>query len=148
MGEPGTTAGRHSTSSPVLSDERAANLAENPYAGQGFVLLDIGGDIGALVVRLPSTMEGLEIEIAPAEDHHDDHPNHDHDHHHHHHHQDGPHRPHVAVTPRPSGDTVVHSAVFPDLGAGHYDLNERSGPVRLRVEVVGGQVTEATWPQD
>lgn len=52
------------------------------------------------------------------------------------------------MTARPSGSAVMHSAVFPDLRAGRYDLNERSRPVRLRVEVVGGQVTEATWPQD
>ena len=30
------------------------NGAENPYAGQGAVLLDIGGDIGALVVEMPA----------------------------------------------------------------------------------------------
>ena len=151
MGDPPTTAGRSATS-PVLSDERAANLAENPYAGQGSVLLDIGGDIGALVVQLPPSMEGLEIEIAPTDDdpdHEQEHNHHHHDHHDHDdHHHDGPHRPHVAVTARPSGDAVMHSAVFPDVRAGHYDLNERSGPVRLRVEVVGGQVTEAAWPQD
>ncbi|WP_411283475.1 hypothetical protein [Lapillicoccus sp.] len=154
MGDPRTTSGRSPATSPALPDERVANLAENPYAGQGSVLLDIGGDIGALVLRLPPTMEGLEIEIAPADDHRDDHHHHD-DHHHDEHDQnehhldpDGPHRPHVAVTARPAGDAVMHSAVFPELGAGHYDLNERSGPVRLRVEVVGGQVTEATWPQD
>jgi hypothetical protein len=29
---------------------------ENPWAGQGSVLLDIGGDVGALVVEMPSTM--------------------------------------------------------------------------------------------
>ena len=158
MGDPRTTAGTSAATSPALPDERAANLAENPYAGQGSVLLDIGGDIGALVVRLPSSMEGLEIEIAPADDDRDDqhrdnpshhHDRHNHDEHDHHHHDpDGRHRPHVAVTARPAGDALMHSAVFPDLSAGHYDLNERSGPVRLRVEVVGGQVTEATWPQD
>ena len=33
--------------------------AENPYAGQGTVLLDIGGDVGALVVTMPAGMEGV-----------------------------------------------------------------------------------------
>ncbi len=46
----------------ALSPERAANLAENPYAGQGPVLLDIGGDIGAVVLHLPAHWEGAEVE--------------------------------------------------------------------------------------
>ena len=37
---------------------------ENPHAGQGSVLLDIGGDVGALVVTMPPAMVGVEIEIA------------------------------------------------------------------------------------
>ena len=50
---------------------------ENPHAGQGSVLLDIGGDVGALVVSMPPAMVGVEIEIAPvgevAHDHEHDH---------------------------------------------------------------------------
>ena len=41
------------------------NENENPHAGQGSVLLDIGGDVGALVVTMPPAMVGVEIEIAP-----------------------------------------------------------------------------------
>ena len=52
------TAPQHST----LSPERAANLAENPYAGQGSVLLDIGGDVGAVILHLPGAWEGAEVE--------------------------------------------------------------------------------------
>jgi hypothetical protein len=36
---------------------------ENPPAGQGSVVLDIGGDIGALVVTMPPELEGVEVEI-------------------------------------------------------------------------------------
>ena len=39
--------------------------AHNAFAGQGAVLLDIGGDIGALIVTMPSSSEGLEVEIRP-----------------------------------------------------------------------------------
>ena len=35
---------------------------ENPFAGQGAVLLDIGGDVGALVVTTPAEMVGVEVE--------------------------------------------------------------------------------------
>lgn len=40
--------------------------AENPHAGTGSVVLDIGGDIGALIVVMPAEMDGLEVEIVPA----------------------------------------------------------------------------------
>jgi hydrogenase large subunit len=53
---------------------------ENPHAGQGSVLLDIGGDVGALVVSMPPAMVGAEIEIAPVGGSHE----HDHDHGHDH----------------------------------------------------------------
>ena len=36
------------------------------YAGQGAVVLDIGGDVGALVVHMPAELAGIEIEICPA----------------------------------------------------------------------------------
>jgi hypothetical protein len=39
---------------------------DNSHAGQGAVLLDIGGDVGALVVVMPAAMEGLEVEIRPV----------------------------------------------------------------------------------
>ena len=52
-----------------------ADAKENPYAGQGPVLLDIGGDVGALVVTMPARLDGVEVEIravgdeAGADDH-------------------------------------------------------------------------------
>jgi hypothetical protein len=36
---------------------------ENSHAGQGSVVLDIGGDVGALVVTMPPELEGVEVEI-------------------------------------------------------------------------------------
>src|SRR4051794_36596730 len=39
---------------------------ENPHAGQGSVVLDIGGDVGALIVSAPPALAGEEIEICPA----------------------------------------------------------------------------------
>ena len=38
---------------------------ENPYAGQGPVLLDIGGDVGALIVTMSAESEGTEVESDP-----------------------------------------------------------------------------------
>lgn len=39
---------------------------ENPHAGQGAVMLDVGGDVGAIVVVMPARLTGVEIEIRPA----------------------------------------------------------------------------------
>ncbi|MEJ1110724.1 MULTISPECIES: hypothetical protein [unclassified Kribbella] len=109
---------------------------ENPHAGKGSsVPLDIGGEIGALVIHLPAELEDQEIELRPTTHH-----GHGHGHSHH--------LPHVAVVPRPAADgTILHSAVFPEVRRGSYQLYVRpDGPVRLTVAVHGGHVTEATWP--
>jgi len=148
-----------------------ATNAENPFAGQGAVLLDIGGEIGALVVTMPDGLEGLEVEIQPAgtgpkplvhdqdgaagsHDHeHHDHEHHDHghdyahDHDHDHDHDHGAeHHPHVAVVNRPVGDGSVPSLVFPDVVEGDYELVPKlGGPVQLAVRVNGGEVTTVAW---
>lgn len=136
------------------------NTVENPHAGQGMVVLDIGGDIGALVVQAPAAMSGLEIEICPAgardgvpdeggdwwqgDWHSHSHAPHDGAHQHVHEHQ--PAWPHVGVVARPAADTTAYSAVFPGLRAGRYDLWLRPDePTAMSVSVVGGQVTTAPW---
>lgn len=135
-----------------------ATNAENPFAGQGYVLLDIGGEIGALVVTMPDGLEGLEVEIQPAgtgpkplvHDHDGAAGSHDHEHHDHGHDHDhdhgGGHHPHVAVVNRPVGDGTVPSLVFPDVVVGDYELVPKlGGPVQLTVRVNGGEVTTVAW---
>jgi hypothetical protein len=101
---------------------------ENPHAGQGSVLLDIGGAVGALVVAMPDDLVGVEIEARPVPD------------------RPG-HLPHVEVLRRPAPTGEVCSAVFAELPAGRYELYERpAGPVRLRATVTGGRVGFADWP--
>jgi hypothetical protein len=104
---------------------------ENPHAGQGSVLLDIGGDVGALVVVAPDTMVGCEVEIAPEGESFQH-----------------VHRPHVAVVRRPVAGGAVASLVFPEVASGRYALAEKgTDDVRLLVEVHGGEVTSARWPE-
>lgn len=134
---------------------------ENPHAGQGMVVLDIGGDIGALVLATPAHMAGMEIEICPSGSRHDmpdeggdwwdgqwrshHHPAPESGHEHHHH--EGRAWPHVAVIARPSPVGTQHTAVYPGLLQGTYDLWVRpDGPTALTVSVTGAEVTEATWP--
>jgi hypothetical protein len=120
-----------------------ATEPENAWAGQGAVLLDIGGSIGALVVEMPASMVGLEVEIRPVGGHHA-HDGHGHEHGHEHEHE---HLAHVAVVARPVADGHLPSLVFGDLESGEYDLFEkgRADRVAIRARVVGGAVTTATW---
>jgi hypothetical protein len=117
---------------------------ENAWAGQGAVLLDIGGDIGALVVAMPESTVGLEVEIRPLDGQH----GHGHDHDHAHEHLAHEHLAHVSVVARPVADGSLPSLVFPELGSGRYELFEKGRPdaVALEAEVVGGAVTSADWP--
>lgn len=102
---------------------------ENRHAGQGTVMLDIGGDVGALVVTMPASMVGQEIDIVPAGSHPQGH------------------LPHVAVMERPVAGGWVPSLVFPGLVAGSYDLAPKgTGDVALTVSVRGAEVTTARWP--
>ncbi len=147
-----------------LSPQRAANLAENPHAGKGAVVLDIGEGRGAIVAHLSAADEGAEVEIEPLEveggtevltqEHTHEHHTHEHETHQHQHpghspDEDGPahpHRPHVAVVgrPTPSGE-VIYSAVFPSVPAGTYRLHEADSGQTRDVVVTEGTVTELSW---
>ncbi len=104
--------------------------AHNAHAGQGPVMLDIGEDIGALVLAMPAELAGMEVEARPAEGM-----------------PDGHHLPHVSVLARSAAGRLSYSAVFGELPQGAYQLYLRpAGPVALTVRVNGGEVTEASWP--
>lgn len=133
---------------------RGPDSPENPHAGQGSVTLDIGGDIGALVVKMPESTIGSEIEIqpegvalkSPLHDHDGAH-GHGHGHGHGFGFEDG-YRPHVAVVRRPMpGGGEIPSLVFPELVEGRYELMDKgSDEVKTTVEIVGGEVTMSVWP--
>ncbi len=106
--------------------------AAHSPAGQGPVLLDIGDDIGALIITMPASLDGAEIGIRPL----DTRAKHRVDE-----------RRHVGVVGRPANGRLVHSAVFHDLTEGRYELYERPvGAVQLRVSIRGGAITHAMWP--
>ena len=105
---------------------------ENPYAGQGPVLLDLGAD----------------SEVGQGHHHvgfgHGDHPGPDHPQIHPH--GSTGHPPHVAVLrrPVPSG-RLVASAVFPDLRPGRYRLWVLPAGSPRTVDLEPGQVTCIDW---
>jgi hypothetical protein len=106
--------------------------SERNPAGQGPVLLDIGDDVGALIITMPASLDGAKIGIRPVDTgakHRVDE------------------RRHVGVVGRPANGRLVHSAVFSDLTEGRYELYERPfGAVRLHVSIRGGAITHAMWP--
>ena len=124
---------------------------ENPYAGQGPVLLDIGGQVGALVVHMPESMEGVEVEIRPrgatvAETHHGHEEAWEAGAHHVHGARHAAY-PHVAVVGRPDGTGTTFALVFAEVTQGAYELVPLlDGRVALTATVTGGSVTYATWP--
>ena len=87
----------------------------------GSVVLDIGGDVGALVLRVPPALAGHEIDLQPED----------------------PTQPHThsAVRERHHGEGVIYAAVYPALVAGTY-LVEGSGQ---RVTIEGGHVSDVEY---
>lgn len=121
-------------------------VEDNSHAGQGPVVLDIGGDIGALVIAMPAGLIGSEIEARPvagaalltAPHQHSHGPGHSHSH--------GS-QVHVGVLERSCDGAVHHTAVFGELRDGSYELYVRpDGPVQLTATVRGGSVTSERWP--
>ncbi len=91
----------------------------------GPVMLDVGGDRGALVLLTTPDWAGAEIEISRLGG-------------------DGS-RTHVGVHLRTAGSRTVHAAVYSSLPEGDYQLwagAERPGPV---VHVPGGSVVQERW---
>jgi hypothetical protein len=110
----------------------------------GSVVLDIGGEIGALVLYTSAELHLSEIEISPVSpddvDHHEH--SHDHDQGHDHHHAG---RTHVAVRERRGPAGIQYAAIFFGLQQGDYILWGLDGSAADRVRIVGGTVAELDW---
>jgi hypothetical protein len=91
------------------------------------VFVDVGGDVGALVLSAPASLSGLEVEIERT--------------------GEAGSRTHVYVLARRTGRGVVHAAVFPSLAEGRYTVFGIDGRPDGAVVVRGGEVTEASWVQ-
>lgn len=90
-----------------------------------FVVLDIGGDVGALIVHADSQLHGVEIEISPSDDDNN--------------------RSHKEVLERSINGRPAFTAVFDGLHAGTYTLWTR-GQARARgVLIEGSRIAELDW---
>jgi hypothetical protein len=112
---------KHAHDHPAGDHGGEAGSESAPHGGP--VLLDIGGDIGAVIARLDDDQEGTELPILALDD-----PGWD------------P-RTHTGVWRRPIGGGTVVVAVYPELKRGRYRIAVPTGR-RAEFDVVGGQVTE------
>lgn len=109
-------------------------MTEHAYGPSetGSVVLDLGGDTGALIIYTGRDLHGREIEISRTADPAagaDDAP-----------------RTHSAVRERRVRDGTFHSAVYPDLPAGLYTVWWDDRTPAGAVTVSGGSVAEFVWP--
>ena len=95
--------------------------------GAGSVVLELGGDVGVLVLDAPAALQGCEIEISPVPD-------------------DGTEgaRTHSLVRERVTGTGVSYAAVYPGVPAGQYIVWRDSRTPAGTVTVSGGQVARFT----
>ena len=95
-----------------------------PPSGQGTVVLDIGGDVGALVVHATGELSGVEIELARR----------------------GERQAfvHTEVRERRLPDGTMYAGVFPAVMIGEYTLLGLHGRPDHEVTISSGRVTEVT----
>jgi hypothetical protein len=92
---------------------------------EGSVVLDIGGDTGAVVIHAGPEHDGLEIEVSPV---------------------GAPgRRTHAAVRPRHLPGRVVHCLLITPLEAGEYTVWRDAATPHGTVTVTGGAVAEYRW---
>jgi hypothetical protein len=103
-----------------MSEERRL-----PPSTEGSVVMEVGGDIGAVIVYTPDVLAGLEVEILRRGD---DHP-----------------FVHTEVRERRLPEGTIYAAVFPAVPAGDYTLLPLAALPALDVRVTGGRVAELSW---
>ena len=96
-------------------------------SGPGTVVMDVGGDIGALVLYTPAGMDGREVEISRDGD-------------------PGARRTHSRVRRRHMAAATTYAAVYPHLTAGTYTIWTGEQNPGATVVITGGQITTCGWP--
>jgi hypothetical protein len=111
-------------------------MSEHNYgpSAAGSVVLNLGKDIGALIIQADAGLLGAEIEISRVDGDDGDHvdPG-DPDHHH------G--RTHAMVRERHTLPHPRYDAVYPDLRAGRYAVWRDASTQAATVTITGGEIT-------
>jgi hypothetical protein len=108
-------------------ERRPRQMAEqhNDRVHSESVVLDIGRDIGALIIYTKAELRGREIEVSPQ--------------------GSVAKRVHVEVLERRINSQPVFAAVFPGLRAGDYDIWATAPTPSDAVTIVGGEVATVDW---
>ncbi len=93
-----------------------------PGAGS---VLDIGGDVGALILYTEARFLDREIEVSQL--------------------GDDSRRVHTAIHKHQVGERVLFAGVYPELSAGTYRIWVDDPSLPDRVTIVGGEVAELDW---
>lgn len=93
--------------------------------GVGAPVLNIGGDIGALILYTDEALQGIEIPVSRADD--------------------PSYTPHTEVLRRTVGGTTFWAGVYSELRAGEYRLVSDEPAGEVAFTITGGQVTELDW---
>jgi hypothetical protein len=96
-------------------------------SGPGTVVLDLGAEVGALILYTPADLDGREIEISLDGD-------------------PAARRTHSQVRARHMAAVTRYAAVYPGLAAGHYTIWADSDDPAGAVVITGGQVSSWSWP--
>jgi hypothetical protein len=105
-----------------VHERRESALAPS---GQGTVVLDIGADVGALIVHTNAALAGVEIELARR--------------------GEAKAFVHTEVRERRLPDGSVYAGVFPAVAIGDYTLVGIDGRPSCDVTIEDGRVTEVHW---
>jgi hypothetical protein len=106
----------------VVSERSERPLGSGETGALDGLILDIGGEVGALVLLTDAGLAGSEIEVSPV--------------------TSAEVRTHAEVHPRRGRSATVHGAVFVELAAGRYTVWGPDGSPLTLTNVEGGRVTE------
>jgi len=98
--------------------------------GTGSVVLELGENIGALILTTPPDLAGHEIDISPCGGEAG---------------AGGP-RTHSLVRERRTASGTSYAAVYPVLTAGQYTVWRADGTPAGQVTIRGGQASHFRWP--
>lgn len=90
-----------------------------------FVVLDIGEDLGALIIHTDPSMHGVEVEISPSGENEN--------------------RSHKQILERSAGGRAEFTAVFDGLPVGAYTLWVEGDPRARGVKVEAASVVQLDW---
>jgi hypothetical protein len=90
--------------------------------------MELGADVGALILYTPVALNGSEIEISRDDD-------------------PGAARTHSQVRPRHLTTATRYAAVYPGLRAGRYTIWRDGQRPAATAVITGGQATSCRWPE-